>query len=66
MSKFEVTKLVPGNRYRIEMDDCCIQAIVTGVFERYELDEDQEPDVAVFDFGTVEPMWGQWEAFDVE
>lgn len=65
MSKVDNDKLVPGVRYLIDMQDCCIQGEITGVFERYELDEDGDPDVAVFDFGRIGPMWGQWDATPV-
>jgi len=58
----EQIPLTPGVRYRITLDDCCIQATLTGVFERFILDEDGDPDEAVFDIGTIGPMWGQWEA----
>lgn len=62
MSQVDVTKLVPGTRYRIELDDCCIEGEVTGVFSYYDLDEGGDPDAAVFDFGRIGPMWGQWTA----
>lgn len=53
--------LVPGVRYALELEDCCIQGNLSAVFLRYELDEG-EPYKAVFDIGTIGPMWGQWTA----
>lgn len=54
------TGLVPGTRYRITLDDCCIRGTLTGTFKSYILDEDGDSDEAVFDIGTIGPMWGSW------
>lgn len=60
--KADVCALNPGTRYTLELDDCCVKGELSAVFLRYELDEDGDPDQAVFDIGTIGPMWGQWEA----
>jgi hypothetical protein len=57
-----VGKLVPGTRYRLDLDDCCVQGSLVATFSYYNLDEDGDPEEAVFDIGTMGPMWGQWTA----
>lgn len=61
----DVRQLVVGTRYRIKLDDCCVKGEITGIFERYVLDEDGYPDEAVFDIGTIGPMWGSWTAVEL-
>ena len=51
--------LVPGARYRITIEDCCVEATLVGTFLRTEWD-DGEPSY-VFDIGTIGPHWGRWE-----
>jgi len=57
-----VDKLVPGTRYRLDLEDCCVQGTLVATFSYYKLDEDGDPHEAVFDIGTMGPMWGQWTA----
>lgn len=57
-----LTELIPGTKYTLEVSDCCFEGTITGVFKAYVSDEDGDPDEAVFDFGTIGPLWGQWTA----
>lgn len=52
-----LTELIPGTKYTLEVSDCCFEGTITGVFLSY-------PDTvaAMFDFGTIGPLWGQWTA----
>lgn len=64
----EKLQMEAGKRYRIILDDCCIEGHVEGVFIRYKLDDfydDNKEDQtayadAIFDIGVIGPMWGQW------
>ncbi|MDZ4263785.1 MAG: hypothetical protein U1B30_15820 [Pseudomonadota bacterium] len=64
--------LVPGKRYRVTFEDCCVNGEFTGVFLRWEEDGEahqpaDEGDVyghrAIFDTGSVER--NRWEAEEV-
>jgi hypothetical protein len=46
----------------LDLDDCCVQGDLVATFSYYNLDEDGDPEEAVFDIGTMGPMWGQWTA----
>lgn len=53
-------QMIPGKRYLISLSDCCIRGDLIGTFLRWN-EEGGEKDEAVFDIGTIGPMWGQWE-----
>lgn len=59
--------LVPGRRYRVTLDDCCLQGWFVGTFERFAVSPDLDGtpfvDGLVFDVGQIGPDWG---AFKVE
>lgn len=69
----EKVEMITGQRYRIEFEDCCVEGSVTGVFERWRLDDDMEPTTengdyskAVFDIGIIGPRYGAWEVTKIE
>jgi hypothetical protein len=54
---------VPGRRYEIELDDCCIQGELEATFVEfvlYEPPDAPDPCGLRFDIGTLEPMWGSF------
>ena len=68
------TEMVAGQRYLIELRDCCIEGDLHGVFLRWDVDHDDDEPTdallaqglnsfagAVFDIGTIGPLWGKWE-----
>jgi len=64
--------LESGKRYKITMDDCCIQGEFIGTFLRWEnvnpSDSQNEPlmyATAVFDIGSIEPGWGAWTTEEI-
>lgn len=69
MSTLDKLKLIPGQRYLITMNDCCVQGRLLAVFVGYsyyeEEDEDEAPldtpEAAVFDVAIIGPIWGRWE-----
>lgn len=55
------TELVPGRRYEVEIDDCCVQLTLAGTFEdftEFPAEEGGGVDGYRFDFGVLEPAWG--------
>jgi hypothetical protein len=54
----EFEDLVPGQRYRIKLDDCCIEGEITGTFLCREDERGCEYFTAVFDFGRLTTWTG--------
>jgi len=52
----KIALLIPGKRYKITLDDCCIQGELVGTFLKYDADQDR----AFFYFGYIGPDWGAW------
>lgn len=52
-------ELIPGHRYKVSFSDCCVDGSFTDTFVEFKLDEDGDPDRAVFMGGDVGPSWGQ-------
>ena len=53
----DTRKLIVGQKYRIALDDCCIQGEITmGMFQRFDAEEDKY----IFDAGRIGPGWGEW------
>ncbi len=52
----EKKALKPGVKYKITMDDCCIEGEIYGVFVEWDLESRE----AVFDIGRIGPEWGAW------
>lgn len=59
--------LVPGRRYRVTMDDCCVQgyfeAMYLGLDWSIDIDGSRFLEGLLFDTAKIGPDWGQ---FDVE
>lgn len=54
-------RLVPGRRYRIDFDDCCVQGHLHAVYlapVEYPADEGGGLCGYRFDIGVLEPAWG--------
>jgi hypothetical protein len=58
----KIAPLVSGKRYSVELFDCCVEGDLRGAFVEY----DTENDLVVFDFGTIGPKWGKWEAKQID
>jgi hypothetical protein len=59
--------LVPGQRYRITLDDCCVEGWFEGVFVEIVRDSEGDPDGLRFDTGVVGPWWSSsWEVHACE
>lgn len=59
----EPPECVPGRRYEIQLDDCCIQGYLEATFLEFVLYEPPDPPDPCglrFDIGTIEPMWGAY------
>lgn len=51
--------LVVGRKYRVEMDDCCVQGWFAGTLQEVVLNEG-DPYELLFDTGRIGPKWGKW------
>ncbi len=62
MDRIAKTDMVVGKRYRIRLNDCCVEGSFFGVFQRWDRVDagDDSYDEAVFDIGVIKPRWGQW------
>ncbi len=49
--------LIPGTRYKVSFNDCCVGGHFTGVFERLVVDDEGHIESAVFDTGETSPPW---------
>lgn len=61
--------LEPGKRYRIVLEDCCIQGELQGTFlERVPHEEDSKVYETSyrFDIGVIGPCWGLWRTEEVD
>lgn len=56
----ENKKMIPGRKYRIEMDDCCIEGHFIATFKTW-CDY-----VAMFDTAQMGPEWGKWHAEEID
>ncbi len=55
--------LVPGRRYTIHVEDCCVEGDLVGTFLGLGEEENGEFFCAVFDFGTLDwsgAVWRIW------
>jgi hypothetical protein len=55
-------ELIPGARYRVELDDCCVKGWFEATFEKLEVNP-EDPDLieaAVFDRARIEQDWGPY------
>ena len=67
------SKLQPGRRYRVQLNDCCIKGGFTAQFVKYEFEKEDAEDNAppfwadtLWDNGvTLGPLWGLWDAEEV-
>lgn len=60
--------LVPGKRYRITIEDCCVGAEMYGTFLHIHYDSDEYDDVRDyhFDIGIIGPDWGAWTTEEID
>ncbi|GJM40204.1 MAG: hypothetical protein DHS20C20_04860 [Ardenticatenaceae bacterium] len=70
--KGPIKNLAPGKKYKIRLEDCCIQGEIIGIFQHWVdgddiiiqapvFEEDNvEVETAVFDIGSIGPGWGKW------
>jgi hypothetical protein len=54
------TTLTPGQRYRINFQDCCVNGWFEDTFLGYQTDEDGDPATALFEHAQISTDWGPW------
>lgn len=59
-------RLVPGKRYRISLEDCCVLGWLTDTFVGYGrvAENPEDNGIAMFANAELENLYG-WEAFEV-
>lgn len=62
-------RLVPGRRYRVTLDDCCIEGHFDAVFVKVHLTREADGTPfcqgLIFDTAVIGPNWGSFEAFEI-
>jgi len=63
--------LIPGEVYKIRLDDCCIEGELRGRFLGWDFGDDNEEQEydradALFDIGRIGPGWGAWACSPAE
>jgi len=56
--------LIPGKRYKVTAEDCCLHIDLVGIFVSPGTDEEtlmDDPETVIFDFGRV---WGHHLEFE--
>ena len=53
-----IYEMVPGERYRVTWEDCCVSGTAIGTFLRFAEYDGEVPYRAVFDFGWLETLTG--------
>ncbi len=63
--KIKGTDLVVGQKYLVEMKDCCVQGHFIGIFQGFTRDEEDDIDRFRFDVGEIGPGWGRFRFEEV-
>jgi len=70
MSNPRAEDLIPGKRYEITLEDCCIQGTLFGTFLHPNAFQDEDGFIYDweyhFDIGVLGPCWGQWTTKEIE
>lgn len=56
----DIAEMKPGKTYIVDFDDCCTIGHFVATFIRYTLDEDGDPEMAIFDNAHIDNLWASW------
>lgn len=60
MTTVKWADLQPGQRYRVTMDDCCVEGWFNATFLHHEGEEDDPKAYAAFDTAHLGTSWGKY------